>query len=703
MRLLNRDLWKDSLFISASLIIFTVFGLALHAELTSLFVRSDGERLGTVVFKKRVAQRKYDDQVIWQTVPDHAVLYVNDSVRTEEDSEAMLILDDGTRIDLGEDTLILLVRRGKGLGLDFRQGFLSAFAGEEERPGFEITSGDTRLDLTRADAVLQKNAGSEELLVDVTRGQAVFEQGAARLTIEENARLLLRKGAPGPVVEKARLIPTGGGGVAFIEGKSVSRTFSWIMNPAGEGTLEIARSASFSGNVLTRTTTNQSIAVDLGEGTWFWRVRAPDGSTSRIERTMLVAIQAPQPLSPSNETRFTYYKKLPLISMQWSGDTSAGEYTVEIAKDANFENRIHTAYSRMPSIAIDTLGEGRYWWRVTPRSGITSLTPGPGPASSFIIEKLERAPAIEILPENIVSTLQFEAQHVSVSWKGSPEYVKYRLELSNLTDFSASLYTEETTANFSRLRSDIPEGKYSMRVTAMDEDGAVLTRSAVSGLDVRMPEAVTLLTPEDEAVLPGANGDVQVAFSWNDPNRGGRTRFEVAGDSDFQDMRLTVTTSRTSQSLRLPVGEYFWRAATVNTLGEPVTEAVTRQFLITETLAAPVLRRPAPGAIVDIERTNSITFAWDRVQNAGLYRLSLYRAQGYGWQLVHEIQVTQPFYTCTHLNRLIRGRNAWEVRALPLAHDKARTPGKPIRSEFVLRLPEVKNIEADIPEVLYVD
>ena len=698
MRLSNKDYY----FFVISLVIFVFFGWALYADLNSFIEKSDGVRLGTVVFKKRIAQRKYDDQVIWETIPNHSVLYVNDSIRTAEDSEAMLLLDDGTRIDLGEDTLVVLVRTGRRLGINFQQGTLSALAGGVSGSGFEVISGDARLDLTQADASFKKGASSADLLVDVTRGRAVFQKGGERVAVQENSQIVLKAGAA-PQVKQVKLIPKGGAGIVFTDTARTAHTFSWRMSGTDRVTLDVSRNAAFARDTQSYTTAGQEMTLDLGEGTWFWRVRAPDGSLSRVERTMLVLVQPPRPLSPANGARFMYFVKTPLVSLQWRGDENAGSYTVEIAKDANFAETVRSVRSRGSSIAVDNLPEGRYWWRVTAQYTGALRAPKPGAASSFIIGKAANPPVVEVPASTIVSTLQLEARQAAVSWKGSPEYAKYRLELSTARDFSRIAYAEETTANFSRLKSNIPGAKYYWRIYAMDSRGEILARTAVAEVDIQPPRPAVLMTPVDGAVVQGDSGETRVAFSWDDPNKGGRTRFEVASDAAFRNVRHDIVSSKNTHALALPSGEYFWRVAAVNTKGGAVTEAEPRRLSVVETLASPVLRQPLPGAVIDVQKVHSITFTWNRVEHASRYRIALYRPQGYGWQMVHEAEAAAPTYTLTQLNRLARGRHAWEVQALPRPKEKARYPGKPSRSEFILQLPAVKGVQVNVPDVLYTD
>ena len=69
---------RDAIFVSINLAVFCCFGWMLYADFGQRIEKTDGVRLGTITFKKRVAERKYSDQVIWETITE----------KTEEELQA---------------------------------------------------------------------------------------------------------------------------------------------------------------------------------------------------------------------------------------------------------------------------------------------------------------------------------------------------------------------------------------------------------------------------------------------------------------------------------------------------------------------------------------------------------------------------------------------------------------------------------------
>ena len=116
----------DYLVVGASALIITACSVLLYADYARRADSGGARRIGTITFKKEVAQRKYQSQVIWEDLDRDAPVYNNDTIRTADLSEAVISLADGTKINMDENSLILLEMSGKGINIDFSSGSISA-------------------------------------------------------------------------------------------------------------------------------------------------------------------------------------------------------------------------------------------------------------------------------------------------------------------------------------------------------------------------------------------------------------------------------------------------------------------------------------------------------------------------------------------------------------------------------------------------
>ncbi|HPH02057.1 MAG TPA: FecR domain-containing protein [Spirochaetota bacterium] len=714
---------RDAIFVFINLVIFCCFGWMLYADFSQRIEKTDGVRLGTITFKKRVAERKYSDQVIWETITENSVLYDNDSLRTADGSEATVLLDDGTRIELGEETLILLARSGRGLSIDFRQGTIAAKAGAPPKlPGsseagggeagfdagsatnIEIRSGKTAVALGKADATLNRKKGATDLVVDVTRGRAVVAQDGKRVEVRENEQAVIDARQSTPTVRKAGLVPTAGSGVVTTQTKTASVGLAWEGDAVGPYTLALAREASVTSPLITQRVDVKVAQVALGPGIWYWRVAGQDGAPSRIERVSVVRIVLPQPVQPANGTTLTYHAAQPLVRFVWVADESAAGYDVEIARDPGFSALVTTLQSRTGGIATDGLAAGEYWWRVSARYPAARGSSVQGGVSRFVIKKREAPPVVALpAPATSVSTVQLASRQAAISWQGDPEFSRYRVEVARTAEFAQVVHREETTMNFSRIKPDIAEGRYFWRVTGIDQQGKAGATSPTGSIEVRKPRPAVLMTPAEDAMLAGETGGTPVLFSWQDPNNGGQARIDVAGNQGFTKIAQSRNLGGNSARLVLPVGVWWWRVTLLDAAGKGITTPSTRRISISQALALPGLREPKPGAEIDMSRSNAIEFSWGSVEGAEAYEFALYSYQGSVLQKVFETRVPGTEYLFGMLDRLDRGGFVWEITALALDGVRVKSRSKPARGNFVVRLPDLRKPVIVTPGVMYAD
>ena len=79
---------SDFLALGISAIIISTFSVLLYADFTKKIEVDGVKQIGTITFKREIAQRKYQSQVVWEEVKQSYPVYNNDSIRTSEDSES---------------------------------------------------------------------------------------------------------------------------------------------------------------------------------------------------------------------------------------------------------------------------------------------------------------------------------------------------------------------------------------------------------------------------------------------------------------------------------------------------------------------------------------------------------------------------------------------------------------------------------------
>src|SRR4030042_5700251 len=82
------------IFLVAAVIIF-VFATLFYFDFTSKSAVGQERVVGSITLKKRIAQRKYSSQVIWEDIERKEPVSHNDSIRTADSSQAVIRLTDG--------------------------------------------------------------------------------------------------------------------------------------------------------------------------------------------------------------------------------------------------------------------------------------------------------------------------------------------------------------------------------------------------------------------------------------------------------------------------------------------------------------------------------------------------------------------------------------------------------------------------------
>ncbi|MCB1306325.1 MAG: FecR domain-containing protein, partial [Leptospiraceae bacterium] len=82
----------------------------------------DEEVIGSLLFRYRVAERKFSDTVLWDRVDPGDSLRNMDWIRTDAYSEAIFELKDGSRVEMSPETMLILSFDGKEKSIQIENG-----------------------------------------------------------------------------------------------------------------------------------------------------------------------------------------------------------------------------------------------------------------------------------------------------------------------------------------------------------------------------------------------------------------------------------------------------------------------------------------------------------------------------------------------------------------------------------------------------
>jgi hypothetical protein len=662
----QRDDW---FFVGGSILVILVLSVALYIDFNLGGGSGSGEIVGKISFKHKTAQRKFDNQVIWDELETETTLYNKDTIRTAELSEAVITLKDGTKIQLDESSMIILNITDKSANIDFAYGSVQAKreggAEGEQAAALNIRTQDNKvISIQNSDVKLSRQEG-EELSLTVQRGQASVAVNGRSQTVEKDQRAVLAEEIQ---VKRVVLIPLtpGDGERGFINENQKAFQFTW-QKPDQPVTFELASDRGFGTIVSRQVTPGAGTVLNLGDGTYFWRLSVRDQrgqmEFSEMRRFTVIRNAPASLLSPAPGTTFDFTTEPPLVNFAWTKSEYAQNYRLEVAADPGFQNMVDQTTTTSTSISR-RLKAGAYFFRVSTISEQAGTVPSA--ASSFTVVKKEKtSPPTPLRPTgDRIGRMLLEKEGLAFSWAGSRDIQSARIEVSPSANFSNIVYSGSSETNFITVKQALNEGQYFWRVRGTDRAGNATDYSAVASFNVAGVEKVTLRMPPDGTDLdPAAARDQGVQFLWEGPDYA-QFRMMLSQNPGMAPVISSETLTARGRSVKdLAPGKYFWKVALMSQSGNVLSESETRSFTILDMLGVPNLLEPPRGQTVDMTDKNDLYFRWDAVRGADGYDFTLYRDLPEGRRPILNLKTQRPEFLLRDLSILDVGAFSWSVSA----------------------------------------
>ena len=661
--------------------------IGLYVDYQTRIRTSQTDVIGTISFKKKTAERKYTDQMIWEDVSQESPVYNNDSIRTAEGSAAIVHLKNGTDIDLDENTLVMFSFSSKGADINLDGGSIfakTAETGGGAVPAVSIRSGGTSVSVTSGALNLTKKA-DKAVDLSVSSGTAVLTGGAGSVAVGANQTATIAGGkadvkkntveltAPDP--NTYLIAPSGG---------SAPVAFAW--KGVSAGSLEVAADRGFKKSLIKKDVSGSS-SESFAKGDYYWRVKGNDGSTSEIRKFSVLEDAAAVPLAPKNGTSISYVAGNPLVQLAWSPSSYASAYEVEISRDQQFKDTVLRINSAAQTIATDQLKEGVYYWHVRPVYNIAQKTAFSNKLS-FSIVHLKKALPPEIqspASKTVKSESAAAAGKMTFSWQGSSDFKEYIIELSRDETFASHVLKETVSSYYYRYMKDLSSGVYYWRVTGRSAEGVNSDPSTSGTFTVIKNRPPSSLAAVSESAA-------SMRISWKDPDGIGKYRLEIAGDASFAQKVLSAEYAVSSASVKdLAQGDYFYRVSSIDVAGSVAAVSPPEKMTVAGVLDQPSAIAPMNNSSVDIMKTRAIDFSWKPVPLATGYVLEIYQYSFASNRLMFSTETADTRFSLKQLSALANGNFYWQVSALRKKGQSVTARSMPAKGYFNIPAgPEIK-------------
>jgi hypothetical protein len=615
-------------------------------------VRTDEKALGTIVFKKLNATRRVRSALAWERMKNNSPIYEADTLRTADSSEASVCFDDGTDLELYENSMLRLDSSGGVRTLEFLGGDISLSSSKGEgnadlsglsAPGrgakaggtYSISVGGKTISLAENSRASLSRSG-DKLSVDVAEGKAgltradgssetIDSSGAVELDLATGAtRAIVRSLVPLQPEQGAHLVSEGAGRAEL--------AFSWKAEGMSSAELELSSSADFKTISGSANASASTALLEVEPGAWYWRLRGPDGSLSAVRRFDLYVEPAPAPILPEAGAELSYRKIRPDLRFSWTRAEAASAYIFEIARDRQFAKPLRRERAVMEGITVAALDEGTWYWRVSPVYAMTRLG-GKTAAEirSFEVRKRPEMLALKAtLPaaDSMFLVQETAEKGLSFSWQPNPEAAGYELALSPTKDMGAAavrLESERAWASLSGTAASAlaKPGAWYWSVRWKDDEGNLSPYSKprqLSGVDGALAVKLSF-PPEGYAIADSLVSSSR--FAWKSKLQA-KARFQLSSDPAFSAIEWEESAEAgTLIGRQWKTGTWYWRIETLNPDGTPFHHTEARMFRVVDPLPEPHLATPGPGGSFYLRAEDSYALTWDAVPAADYYQVNL--------------------------------------------------------------------------------
>ncbi len=369
--------------------------------------------------------------------------------------------------------------------------------------------------------------------------------------------------------------------------------------------VQISVSSGFAATVVDATTANTRYTplLALGNGIFYWRVRAATGNTwgpyadpfsFEVDwgdsATLFPALLLPE----DGATRAAFGHD----DFSWTALPGAATYRFDIATDPALANIVYTAKTATPHhTPLQRLGNNIYYWRVTPfdyrdHAGVAS------PIWHFTFN-WSSAPQ-PLAPDN-GAELPFVPRF---SWTAVEGAKEYRLCISTQEDVSDCVPIVTRNTDHTPTVAYSNDQDYFWMVQAVDGQGVTSPRS-----EIRRFHAFWYFKPQ---LLSPANNSIRLAypfFSWAPVPGAERYQIQIASNNVFENPKIADVTLYNVTNYTQPQwteatldSAYYWRVRAIDAKGNfgPWSDVWAFQF---SSITAPNLVYPLPYYTPDVINT----------------------------------------------------------------------------------------------------
>jgi hypothetical protein len=627
-------------------------GLLYH----SLSKKSGGitTQIGTIVFKRKTAQRKLDSNSSWELLYKDSPVFNRDMIRTSDDSLSIIHFENGNELELDENTLVYIEIDEDNVTIDFLEGAVYIRNSTPGKP-FIIKYGDTVVELEDAEASLIKNSDNTVTMA-VRSGSGTITDRDGTETITRDDTVIISDSGFKIDRSQISLIEPPLNRFIISADTDITVNFTWQSTLTAPFVLHISSSRDFSDEKTVLCDT-KSEKANFKPGSYYWKVSHRESDAmSIIGKFSVIQDAEPFLLLPENRSTVLSYSRNPVITFSWSSSAFPTSYTLNIYSDKALKDKVATKITDQKKATIDTLSFGTYYWNVTSMYNFSaSDTNVSSNAGMFAIKKSDSVQLPDLLrPSNndTFSSDFFKKNRLLFNWSRNADINEYELQISERLDFETLYYSGKTANTALYVEKHLPPGTYYWRLHYFDKAKDKYTYSDVRSFTVSSETAIEPISPGNRAVI---SSDKTIRIRWKDSSDWNYYRIELSKDHEFKDISESIVTRNNHADVHVAEGSYFWRISRLDDKGLPISTYTGGTFAVSgdsgDLSSTIVIVSPKNRSSIDMTNQSLLKISWKSDKDFDRYTVELLKD---GISLIKK-QTTRNNYTITELSKLDRG------------------------------------------------
>ncbi len=690
---------RSGIFADVFTVIFCLVGALMsisvfYDSFNRTLTKIDEEPIAVITFKYNSAQRKLSDRILWDRVKQDTPVYNGDIIRTADLSEATIRFLDGNTINLYEKSLVQVFYSDSGANIDFSAGEISINT-TTSSPGLNLTSEGNSISL-EADTILIANIDAEIVDGQVDSASSVplvlqVSEGVATITEDNQLAELVVSAGEAVIVAESGIVqgrpsvsvisPTPNAKYLRQMNESAIVEISWVVpsDAVEQYVFELSRQKSFSRLEQRQDVTDiSSLKLNLTDGLWYWRIYSSEPEDGRTGKFRVIESVATELIRPTQNEQIGYTSLLPTVRFVWSDNKYAAEWKLEVSDSESMQDPVVSQIIGRTSSVINTLGEGKWYWQVTPiyldgvfpdveDSSVSS------PVQVFDISLHSQITSVNLLSPQVDSFINKEEKQY-FSWEFSDEADFYTIKISENADMRRPIIEHKTEENYyidDDFKTKFEDGLWYWSVTKTDGRGRESSIGEIRPFWVIDGEfSYSIKTPPNNEIRTESTIG-ETLFIWEN-NIPYDTYFQVAADAGFTDVIINQKTEGASiTGVSIPVGKWYWRINSIHNETQKEISTKGSVLYVDNTPGEVVLLKPAADSVSVVAPNNPIEFSWVEVDQADYYEIKIY-SQNTDEDLVYENLNVSDNSTVVHMNDLLPGRYRCSLVAVILENPSGK-------------------------------